>query len=354
MARSTFKTFVFATLLLILGLGVAGAYQLHTWGSRKVVLPETIEFNLERGMSLRNLSQRLAQEQIISSGFAFWLRVRYLGMFPKFQAGLYRFSDSVTPNELITAFSKGDIYDPVLLEIAIPEGFTAKQIFERLVANGVGSIQNYQALFSDQTFLTNQQILSSNLEGYLYPATYRFHRKLPGPEEAILRMVKEFKQRLPEDYEANVSALGLTLNDAVKFASLIEKETLYLDEKPLVSEVIWRRLKRNEPLGIDATIIYGIENYDGNIRWKHLKDPDNLYNSRIHRGLPPTPICSPSLASLLAVLNPAQEENHFYVLIPGANGRHHFSKTLEEHNRHVKKLVDHTKSGPKPASEEKK
>ena len=114
---------------------------------------------------------------------------------------------------------------------------------------------------------------------------------------------------------------------------------------PMVSEVIWNRLKRGETLGIDAAVIYGIQNYDGNIRVKHLKDKKNLYNTRVHRGLPPTPIASPSVAALKSVLTPTHEGYYYFVVDTENPRRHIFTKTLKEHNKLVKKLVEKTSKG---------
>lgn len=97
------------------------------------------------------------------------------------------------------------------------------------------------------------------------------------------------------------------------------------------------------PLGIDAAIIYGIKGWDGDLKTAHLRDRKNLYNLRLHRGLPPGPICSPSKAALQAVLSPASDGYYYYVLLPGNGSRHHFSKTLKEHNFFVKKLVNYQK-----------
>ena len=107
----------------------------------------------------------------------------------------------------------------------------------------------------------------------------------------------------------------------------------------MIAEVIWSRLSKNEPLGIDAAVIYGIDGYQGDIKFAHLRDAKNPYNTRIHRGLPPGPICSPAVSSLKAVLNPTKSGYYYYVLVPGELKRHHFSRSLDEHNKHVQELI---------------
>ena len=154
-------------------------------------------------------------------------------------------------------------------------------------------------------------------------------------------MVDEFFKRMPAHYLKQLKIIDLTLKEAVIIASLIEKETSIASEKPLIAEVILNRLKKRMPLGIDASVIYGIHNFKGNLTLRHLKDYHNKYNTRIHKGLPPTPICSPSLSSLQAVINPSKKGFYYYVLLPEEKQvSHHFSKTLKEHNRYVVKLLN--------------
>jgi UPF0755 protein len=241
------------------------------------------------------------------------------------------------------AIIKGDVWNPIVLTVTVPEGWNMKGVAERLAANGVGQLAQVQHLLTDRAFLAAAKVPSTSVEGYLYPATYAFHQ-LPSATEALGEMVKKFWESLPKDYEKHVAEKGLTLGGAVTFASLIELETRLDEERPLISEVIWRRLKDKVPLAIDAALIYGIPDYDGKIHTVNLQDAKNPYNTRIHGGLPPTPIGSPSAKSLEAVLTPTNLGYYYYVLIPG-QGRHHFSKTLQEHNLHVKKLVNETKTG---------
>jgi len=334
---------VFLVLLLLLVPLFAGSayyahYRVHSWSTtpKEIKEPEVIE--LHRGMTLSRLSDSLADKGVIDHAFLFRVWVRYFSDFSKFQAGPYFFEASVAPQEIAAKMIGGEVHMPVILQIAVPEGFTVQRIFDTLLSRGIGEKSDYKRLARDKTFLSKLNIPSTSLEGYLYPATYPF-LEVPSPEEAISRMARAFWENLPPDYEASVNEMGLTLNEAVTFASLIELETGRDDEREMVSEVIWNRLKRPMALGIDASVIYGIEDYDGRIRFSHLRDRNNPYNTRIHPGLPPTPIGSPSKKSLLAVLNPTSYGNYYYVVDADDMSRHRFSKTLQEHNRHVRDLV---------------
>lgn len=339
-----FLKLLFLFLIFVLSLTGAGFYQLYSWSRQPIVLkgPKMIYF--AQGMRLPELSGVLASEGMVEHALFFHLYVRLLDDYSRFQAGNYRFEGEVSPLGIAETIRSGKTYVPIQVQYTIPEGFNLNQIAARLAVNGVDSERNLLRIARDKVFIKEMGIDSPSLEGYLYPATYSFSKR-PTAEQALKEMVRTFWDRLPENYVEEAKKLGLTLQQAVTFASLIEMETLHEDERPKVSEVIWQRLKKGSPLGIDAALIYGIKGYKGDIKWEHLKDAKNLYNTRIHKGLPPTPIGSPSRASLLAVLNPSNEGYYYYVLNTDGDRRHHFSKSLSEHNKYVKILMDATKRG---------
>ena len=332
---------VLIAALLLVALAGGGYLRMTQWAETKISVPQDAVVEYKAGTGLSSLAQQLSAAGIVSSPGLFSMWVRLNGNYHRYQAGTYRFSGTAAPVDVASAMLKGDIYSPVVLQIAVPEGFRMREVIDRLAANGVGHIVEITHLCHDKSFMKSLQVEAPSLEGYLYPATYSFH-KMPTPQQALEMMVKTFWQHLPHDYESRVNSLGLSLNQALTFASLIELETRTEEEKPLISEVIWRRLKDKMPLGIDAALIYGIADYKGDLTWANLADGKNPYNTRIHLGLPPTPIGAPGLKSLEAVLTPSNFGYYYYVLIAGET-RHHFSKSLAEHNLHVKKLVDASK-----------
>lgn len=329
-------------LLVIGGAAVGGAaLRLKQWAAQETSVAGEVIVDFKPGTTLGTLSQTLENGGVVTSSAMFQAYVRLSSSYRRFQAGQYRFTGKQTPRAIAESMMRGETYSPVVLQVTIPEGFTLKLVTERLAANGAGHIVELTRLVKDPEFLQRLRIPAKSLEGYIFPATYSFHEK-PTAAQALEQMVKTFWQNLPKDYEKRVNALGLSLHEAVTFASLIELETMLDDEKALISEVIWRRLKDKTPLGIDASLIYGIPNYAGDLKWVHLSDAKNPYNTRIHAGLPPSPIGSPGLRSLEAVLTPANFGYYYYVLMPGST-RHQFSRTLKEHNEHVKKLLKGTK-----------
>lgn len=324
-----------ATVPVLLVIG--GHRWLHLWGKHERYLPSEAVVQLDRGESLREFSRELTAAGLIEHPLLFELWVRLYSNYELFQAGRYRASGTFSVADLTGSILAGKVYNPLVLQYTIPEGFTLTQIAARLEANGVGDIAAFNYLASDREFLDSLGVLAPSLEGYVYPATYSFTEH-PDLQGALRVMVESFWDNLPEGYEAAVNERGLTLQEAVTFASLIELETHHDSERPYVSEVIWNRLKSGIALGIDAALIYGIEDYDGDIKWRHLEDDSNLYNTRKHRGLPPGPIGSPSRKSLEAVLTPSAFGYYYYVL-DVETGFHNFSKSLDEHNRYVQKLL---------------
>ena len=332
-----------AFLVMMVCLVFVGSKILRDWSTRPVVLAEPAVIEFPKGTRLKDLADNLKDKGVVSRPEAFVWFVRLNGLYQRFQAGTYRFEAQVSPEQVAQVMARGQVYRPVVAQVSIPEGFNLRQVRDRLIANGFGDLAQFNKI-NQRAILQRYGFEAATLEGFLYPATYQFYQK-PTLDEALSEMVATFKRKLPKDYVQRLGKVNLNLFQAINIASMIELETHFDDEKPLVSEVIWRRLRENEPLGIDAALIYGIADYAGDIKTIHLKDATNKYNLRIHRGLPPTPIGSPSSGSLEAVLNPSNFGYNFYVLKPDGSGRHHFSRSLSEHQTHVRLLIDGQRRG---------
>ena len=170
------------------------------------------------------------------------------------------------------------------------------------------------------------------LEGFLFPETYKIARGL-STKDVIRVMAGRFWRVWAQETEKGAAA-GHDLREIVTIASIIEKEALFDDEKPLVASVIYNRLDKNIPLQCDVTIRYPLDNYGIHLTYADLK-MDSPYNSYLHTGIPPTPICNPGRASIGAALRPAESDYMYFVSMN--NGRHKFSLTLREHNKAVYK-----------------
>ena len=188
-------------------------------------------------------------------------------------------------------------------------------------------------LCHDKSFILSLGIKATTLEGYLFPDTYFFPKHTPC-ETVITTMVAHFNKIFTEEWQALAKTMGFSVHDIVTLASIIEKETGDAQERPLISSVFHNRLKKNMRLESDPTVIYGIKNFDGNIKKKHLKMVTQ-YNTYQIKGLPMGPIANPGAKSLQAALYPAQTEYLFFV--SKKDTTHKFSKTIQEHNKAVRK-----------------
>jgi UPF0755 protein len=290
--------------------------------------PSTETFvEVTQGSSSTRIAQQLESAGVVRSQFAFDL-VRWVKR-GKLKAGEYRFDHPAPLAEVYNRIARGDVYT---VAVTVPEGANIFDIASRLEQAGIGTRQSF---LDEQARLTNLiedlDPKATDLEGYLFPDTYRFPRKAT-PTQIATAMVKRFRTVAAE--------LGLKENvhDVVTTASLVERETALQAERPLVASVFQNRLAKHMPLMTDPSVIYGLElqrYWRGAIHESDLKR-DTPYNTYLHGGLPPGPIANPGLQSLRAAMAPAQS-NYLYFVAAGANpqGRSLFATTLEEHTRNV-------------------
>ena len=220
----------------------------------------------------------------------------------------------------------------MLHEFTIPEGYTIKQIAERLDKLGLAEAEELVRLAEDPEFCRQLGVESSMLEGFLFPDTYKVAKGLS--TEELLRIMVD-RMRIVWADESSSSTVGdRSINNIITIASIIEKEALFDSEKPLVASVIYNRLEKNIPLQCDVTIRYPLDNYGVHLTYDDL-EMDSPYNTYLYKGIPPTPICSPGLLAIRAALNPAETDYLYFVAMN--NGHHKFSPTLKEHNKAVYK-----------------
>jgi UPF0755 protein len=255
----------------------------------------------------------------------------------KTKAGEYEFTRAMPTAEILRKLVDGDYKKRF---IVVPEGFTVRKIAARLAAEGLVEEKEFLRLAGDRKLLSDLNVPAASAEGFLFPDTYIFYRGLEA-NRILKEMVTQFYARVPKEMIAEAGAQGFTLVQWVTLASIIEKETGLKSEMPLVAAVFRNRLQKKMPLQSDPTVIYGIEDFDGNLTRRHL-ERQNPYNSYLNRGLPPGPICSPGLDALQAALNPAPVKYLYFV--SRNDGSHHFSETLPEHNRAVRKYQINRKS----------
>ena len=322
--RAAFFAFILLILIGVL-LSVGVAHYLVQPSKKRG--PDQI-FIVREGSTFREVIGGLEKKGIISNKTLILLWSRLTGHGSKIKAGEYRLNSGMAPLKILNILSKGVI---ITHPVTIPEGFTIRQIAEGIEKKGLGNRAEFLALAEDPEVMRGYGISGPSLEGYLYPDTYRFGRSQP----AVLIidvMVKRFFNII-SPFRQRIEASGMTLQQVITLASLIEKETGQSRERPLIASVFLNRLKKGMRLESDPTVIYGIKNFGGNLTRKDLSKP-TPYNTYVIKGLPLGPIANPGKEAIKAVLYPADTDYLYFV--SKNDGSHHFSKTLAEHNRAVK------------------
>ena len=320
-------------ILLFLAIAaVLGAAALGGWLSQSLEPladeAEPVLFTVEPGESLRGIATRLQREGLVRDVEATVLLARYRELGQKLSAGEFFLSADQSPSEILDVLVKGR---PATYPVSIPEGLTAIEIGRIIADAGLVDREEFAAAFASADLLERWEIPAENLEGYLFPETYRFPKGLSG-EQVVEVMLEQFEQAWKRVAD-RAGERGLSRHEVVILASIVEKETGAAEERPLIASVFANRIERNMRLESDPTIIYGIPNFDGNLRRRHLDDASNLYNTYQHAGLTPGPIANPGLESLEAVVAPAESDYLFFV--SRNDGTHVFSKNYRDHVRAV-------------------
>ncbi|OGZ37313.1 MAG: hypothetical protein A3D38_00115 [Candidatus Portnoybacteria bacterium RIFCSPHIGHO2_02_FULL_40_23] len=290
-------------------------------------------FVIEKGESLKEIGEHLEKEGLINQDYWFKFYVLGKGWAGRLQAGEYTLSPSMSILEIAENLAEGKTISDI--SITIPEGFTLKQIDSRLTQVGLidkGGLLN----FNQKEFLIlNSQFSISNLEGFLFPDTYKF-RKDNSLEEIIRKILNNFDKKLSEDLRAEIQKQRKNIFEIITLASIVQNEALTNEEMPVIAGVFSNRLTIGLPLQSDATINYITGK---NLRQPSIKDTEvnSLYNTYLHKGLPPGPISNPGLDAIKAAIYP-QKTDYFYFLHP-LNGPTVFSKTLKEHNSNKAKYL---------------
>lgn len=282
--------------------------------------------------NLASIAQKLATNKIISDPkiFLFWAKV--LKYDRKIKAGRYRFLTNQRTLKVLKELSRGQ--ESKLL-ITIPEGYNIKDIAKLLAQQGICAEQSFLNACHDKKLLDSLNINNSTVEGYLYPDTYDFMFGAE-PKEIICRMVKRFWQIFTE-LSINRIENKKYIDSIVTLASIIEKEAKIDSERPIIASVFYNRLKAKMPLQSCATVQYILPHRKENLSIEDTKI-DSPYNTYIYLGLPPSPICNPGKASILAAIKPAKTQYRFFAV--DENGHHRFSKTFSEHQQFVKAKIN--------------
>ncbi len=331
------KTVALAGVLFIALIGVYFWYResqyavlIHT--PVDLEAKERISFRVESGESVQSVAERLKDNELVPSSWAFYKYVKRMSKDKEIEAGRFVLQKSFTIPEIVDALTRS-LKDEEA--ITIIEGLTIAQIDDYLAEKKVladGAFEACAQLCSfDFPFLASRP-QGASLEGYLFPDTYFVDPQNTSAEMLITRMLSNFQNRTSGLFDTSER----TIHEIITMASIVEREENSNAERPNVAHILWKRFDSGVALGADATVRYALNKWTEPLYTSDLES-NSPYNTRKFRGLPPGPIGNPGLASIKAALAP--EENPYWYYLHDSEGKIHYGKTLEEHNTNKQKYL---------------
>lgn len=314
--------------VLIVVVAIAGVvgYAMYREGSLPVNKEDTSKqvFVVTQGAVMNDIINNLEKQDLIRSKLVFYVTVKRLGIERKIQAGAFSLSPSMNAQEIAEALTHGTLDK----WITILEGWRKEEVAEAV---------------SEEFDINKAAFLQQADEGYLFPDTYLVPTE--AREERVIQILRSnFDTKITPELKNKIEKNGLTLDEAITLASLVEREARSAKVKQEVASILLKRLQNDWLLNIDATIQYasGYDSAEGTWWEKNITQDeleiDSPYNTYTNIGLPPGPICNPGLDSIEAVAN-ADADTPYWFYITDNNGVMRYAKTLEEHNANVEKYL---------------
>lgn len=320
--------------MICLCIAIAAGAAMH-WMSSFIKTPvaqisKPVNFTVSSGQHLSTIAHNLKNQELISNLTAFKLYVRIKKAGTRIKAGEYEMNTGMSPKTILHLLTSGK---NKLYRFTVPEGLNMEEIAMLAQEAGLCPRQQFLSLCNDLEFINQLEIPGMTLEGYLFPDTYFFSRETDC-KTLIKMMVATFNKTFNDTWKARAKNIGLSIHEVVILASMIEKEAGNAKERPIISSVFHNRLKRHMRLESDPTVIYGVSDFHGRIRYKHLRrlTPYNTYQID---GLPAGPIANPGAHALKATLYP--DRTDFLYFVSKNDTTHKFSTNLKDHNRAVRK-----------------
>jgi len=287
---------------------------------------------VSKGENFQQVSDSLDHAGIIRNKMLADIAGRISGYTTRMQIGKYRFKSGMSNLDILKDIRFGSTVEMIV--ISLPEGLRPERQDHLLVKYlGIDSIR-FITLVHDSSFIHQLGIESTSLIGYLSPMTYKFYWQTD-ESEIIKELVKQFKNMFDSSMLATMKARGLSMNEVLTMASIIEMETSIDSERAAIDGVYYNRLRKGMRLQADPTVEFILDGGPRRLAISDL-DRDSPYNTYRHEGLPPGPINSPGKASILAALHPLRHKFLFFVAT--GFGGHRFSKTFSEHRRAIKEF----------------
>jgi UPF0755 protein len=302
-----------------------------------------VQVTIPRGASVGQIGDILRSKGVVSSSFFFELRSRLAGRSGDLKPGLYTLRKDMSYGAALDALTKG--VAPNIVDLTIPEGKSRDEVAP--LVKGAGLEGSYLKASVRSRQLSPRRYGAKhvrNLEGFLFPARYQL-KKGASARSLVSKQLQTFRQSFAKVDLGYARKKNLTPYDVLIIASMVEREAQVAKDRPLVASVIYNRLHRHMPLGIDSTIRYALRDWDKPLTVSQLASR-SAYNTRNHLGLPPGPIGNPGLASIRAAAHPARTSFLFFVVKPGTCGEHAFSSTDAQFQRDSKRYnVARAKNG---------
>ncbi len=310
---------VVGIFLLYGGYSSAIRYALNPSGSDRVTI------SVPDGATGGDVANLLYEKGLIKSVSAFNFYLRQNELSDQLKAGRFVFQENYDMAKIVDLLASGKSSE---LPVTLLEGWTAKQIAEKLESEELTTVNEFMKCMDECEFDFNF-LPEGYLEGYLYPDTYFVNSASYSDESFITRLLSTFKSRISDEDWIAINVSSKSFEDIMIMASIVEREERNDEEKSTVAGILWNRFEANVGLGADATVLYGLGRTSGGLNAEDL-DLDSVYNTRKYAGLPPTPISNPSVSSIRAALYP--EDTIYWYYLHDSEGGIHYAKTLDEHN----------------------
>jgi len=291
------------------------------------------EIQIPKGATFRQAADILVREKLIRDKKIFMVLGRLTGADRKIRAGFYSVWTSMSPFEIFKIIQRGKIIE---FEVKILEGDSLREISEAFAKTGIATQEEVMNLAYNKDFLSLYDITSPSIEGYLYPDTYLIAKGV-NLEDALGLMIDRMREKFDDELRARAESIGMTEAEVLSLASIVEKEAVVDSERPVIAAVYHNRLKKHMLLQADPTSIYGVKSSKEKIVKADLQR-QTPYNTYVNKGLPPGPIASPSLKSIVAAVNPAKVSYLYFV--SNNDGTHVFSDNLGQHTEAVRAYRD--------------
>lgn len=327
-AALTWKHWTILAVFLFIFL-VSGLYLTFGGRGKAANIPDDakIYITVKPGMSASEVGDMLLARGVIDSKLRFWWMARVKGYAKDFRAGTYLMSSGMDEEAALKKIVSGEV---VLIKFTIPEGFTVRDIANRLAEEGIVDKKEFlkkAKKFTPFPYMKKGGDIRYAAEGYLFPDTYEIHEN-PTVDNILEVMSSDFDQRLTEEMRARAKEMNLSIHDLVTLASLVEKEARYDADRPIIAQVFLKRLKIGMPLQTDASLQYLMDAPKEDVSISDTKI-DSPYNTYQNAGLPPGPIANPGMAAIEAVLHPADTDYLYFVA--DRDGHNHYASTYDEH-----------------------